>query len=275
MVLRIRSLFIDKKAALFSPKYQRDGRLSTEVLEEALKITNEEGSFTYEFDHITVHDIEVVCEIKLAKIEYRNKLAYIASFTDITSKKYYDLRLKALLQIADYEIESLDKFMIFAMKTILSLFQSQIIFVFSYDEATRKLIINSFGQYNIDKPFSTNIGVECPLGEDGIWWKVVRSKKPLIDNDLDDIFKCSEELPFDILNIKKLLAVPITYQGRLVGVYGIANRKRDYAETTANQLKMFCDSVYKKTVLYKNTQQLIEARDLAEAAAEAKSKIPS
>ena len=77
-----------------SPKYQPDGKLSKEKVEEVQKIAFSRGSHRFEWEHLKKDGTHFFAEVTLTPIRFEDSTFIHVSWTDITERKQMETRLK-------------------------------------------------------------------------------------------------------------------------------------------------------------------------------------
>lgn len=110
-----------------------------------------------------------------------------------------------------------------------------------------------------------------PEGFAGFRGGTLNRTQPFYTN-APDSHPASSGLPPGHIPIKRLMVVPAVYQGELLGEIALANSKRDYIEEDLAAIQVFANlfavAVYRMRAL----EELIKAKDSAEAASKAKSE---
>ena len=114
-----------------------------------------------------------------------------------------------------------------------------------------------------------------------IFSKAITTGKMVIENHIDPSMS-SQRLPFKHPALKQFLGVPIYFGGKMIGMYGLANRFGGYDEHIAEFLKPFNASygsiIHAKNLSIKERetkQALLQAKEEAEKANSAKSEFLS
>lgn len=110
-----------------------------------------------------------------------------------------------------------------------------------------------------------------PGGFTGFWRGALKRKQPFYTNALDRHL-VSSGLPPGHMPIERFMTVPAVYRGELLGEIALANSKRDYTEEDLAAVQVFANlfalAVYRMRAL----EELLKAKDSAEAASRAKSE---
>jgi len=85
--------FISKTPAELSPKYQPDGRLSTQKAQEMMNTAMEQGSHSFEWKHKQSHGNEFFATVLLTRMELSGEKLLQATVRNITEKKKADEKI--------------------------------------------------------------------------------------------------------------------------------------------------------------------------------------
>jgi PAS domain S-box-containing protein len=79
---------------LISPKYQPNGRLSSEMADEKFEETIQGGKPSFEWIHMDSEGNSLFCDVRLVQLPAENKVLIRASIIDITERKKAEAKLK-------------------------------------------------------------------------------------------------------------------------------------------------------------------------------------
>lgn len=181
-------------------------------------------------------------------------------------------RTQTLLEIAEYEIESVESFLDFAIEKMTAHTQSTMAFVYGYNEDTQTLTTNRWSNSAMAECKIHNPKLNYPLGTTGLRGEAIRQRKPIIVNKYSPKHPKATGIPRGHVAIERFMAIPVFVDNKIVGTVGVANKQSDYTENDATQLKLIADSVWKMINIFENKTQLIKAKNQAEAANIAKSQ---
>ncbi len=204
----------------------------------------------------------------------------VVAFSDITEQKRAQdelllakSRLEALLRISEYRIEDVPSFLDYALEEVLRLTESPYGYIYFYDEDTQQFTLNTWSQGvmpDCGVPGGESL-TTYDLAKTGLWGDVVRQRRPLIVNDYSFDHPDAKGTPEGHVPLTRWMSVPVFERGRIVAVVGVANRPSDYGEALIQQVTLMMRSVWEMTRNFEYRQDLIAARDAAEAATRAKS----
>lgn len=179
---------------------------------------------------------------------------YLAGYTtDITEKKLVsdkikinEDRLKRLVSILQYPVESVQLFLDYALAEAIELTGSKIGYIYYYNEDKKQFTLNTWS-----KEVMPQCSVANPLGlydleKTGIWGEVVRQRKPIVVNDFAAPNPLKKGTPQGHVMMKNFMSVPIFKENKIVLVVGLANKEGDYDEADILQVSLLMDSVWKE-----------------------------
>lgn len=109
-----------------------------------------------------------------------------------------------------------------------------------------------------------------PLNSAGVWADCVRIRRPVIHNDYLNL-KEKRGLPEGHATVNRHMSVPIFDRGKIVAIIGVGNSLAPYDENSSRQLELYASSMWEIIVRKRGEEELIMAKEAAEAANRAKS----
>ncbi len=186
---------------------------------------------------------------------------YVATVKDITERKKMTEvvrleaeRLKSLVSIVQYESESIQQLLDFALDEAIQLTKSKIGYIYFYDDIKKEFTLNTWSKDVMNECSIMNPQMVYQLHNTGIWGEAVRQAKPVMINDFQADNPLKKGYPEGHSILFKYLTIPIFYQKKIVAVLGVANKETDYNESDLQQLILLMDSVW-KAVLRKRTEE--------------------
>jgi PAS domain S-box-containing protein len=186
---------------------------------------------------------------------------YMATIKDVTALKKMtellmreDERLKSLVSIVQYEPESIQQLLDFALNEAIKLTKSKIGYIYFYDDVKNEFTLNTWSKDVMKECRIMDPQTVYQLHNTGIWGEAVRQSKPIVINDFQADNPLKKGYPKGHSILYKYLTIPIFYQKRIVAVLGVANKETDYNESDVQQLILLMDSVW-KAVLRKRTEE--------------------
>lgn len=176
---------------------------------------------------------------------------YQGVILDITEKKeaeenlhLREERLRSLLSILQYKSDSVQDFLDFALDEAIKLTQSKIGYIYHYSEERMEFTLNTWS-----KDVMKECMVIAPLNtykleNTGIWGEVVRQRKTIVINDFHASDPLKKGYPIGHVVLHRFMTVPISKNGQIVAVIGVANKESDYDDTDVLQITLLMDSVW-------------------------------
>ncbi|MFW5799578.1 MAG: histidine kinase dimerization/phosphoacceptor domain -containing protein, partial [Spirochaetota bacterium] len=152
-------------------------------------------------------------------------------------------RLNALYKLSQMTDSTLDEMRNYVLEESIKLTQSTIGFLGTINEKKDYFEIYNWSKTVMKECQLTDKPVYFPIKEAGIWADSVRQKKPIIINDYEN-YTHKKGYPKGHIKIKRLITIPIVYQGDIVGVSAVANKKSDYNETDVTQMQLLINGMY-------------------------------
>ncbi|MEI8174057.1 MAG: HD domain-containing phosphohydrolase [Deltaproteobacteria bacterium] len=171
---------------------------------------------------------------------------------DITDRKRAEenlrldeARLESLLKISQYEADTIQDLVDYALAEAITLTGSKIGYVYFYDDQKKEFILNTW---------SKNVMKECTIAEPqtiyhlekmGIWGEAVRQGKPIILNDFQAPHPLKKGYPDGHAELYKYMTIPVFAQDKIVAAVAVANKATNYDQSDIRQLTLLMDSVWK------------------------------
>lgn len=192
----------------------------------------------------------------------------VAVYDDLTDIKQYEeeleqneTRLRSLVRILQYQAESVQDFLDYALNEATKLTESKIGYIYYYYEDRREFVLNTWSKGVMSECTVTEPETVYELSKTGIWGEAVRQRKPIILNDFQASHPLKKGFPKGHAPLYKFMTIPVFSGDEIVAVIGVANKKTNYTETDVLQLELLMDSVWKVV----DRQQTEEALKKSEA----------
>ncbi|MCX5856285.1 MAG: GAF domain-containing protein, partial [Deltaproteobacteria bacterium] len=171
---------------------------------------------------------------------------------DITDRKRAEedlrldeARLESLLNISQYEAETIQDLVDYALAEAITLTASKIGYIYFYDDQKKEFILNTW---------SKDVMKECTIAEPqtiyhlektGIWGEAVRQGKPIILNDFQAPHPLRKGYPEGHAELYKYMTIPVFAQDKIVAAVAVANKATNYDQSDIRQLTLLMDFVWK------------------------------
>ncbi|HIJ80644.1 MAG TPA: response regulator [Desulfuromonadales bacterium] len=186
--------------------------------------------------------------------------------------KLHQERLESLVRVSQSTSKNIQELLDFALEEAIKLTHSKIGYIYYYNEDAREFILNSWS-HDVMKECTVQNPQTCyELDKTGIWGEVVRQRKPIMLNDFEAPHQLKKGYPEGHVPLTRFLSIPLIDNDRIVAVAAVANKERDYTQTDILQLTLLMDSVWRMTERIRSEEELLKAKEAAEAANRAKSE---
>ncbi len=253
--------------------------VSSKFIEKAVSGVESKGTFEKLYLHKTGKIVWGQVTSSLVRDTEGNPLYFISHVQDITDRKraeeYHrrnEARLESLLRISQYRADSTKDLLNYALDEAIRLTDSKIGYIYYYNEDRREFILNTWSKEVMADCSIENPQTRYHLDKTGLWGEAVRQRKPIIINDFQSSNPLKKGYPEGHAVLYKYLTVPVIIEEKIVAVAGVANRPSDYDDSDARQLILLMDSVWNIADRKRAEEELIMAKEAAEAATRAKSE---
>ncbi|MDA8139365.1 MAG: diguanylate cyclase [Desulfobacteraceae bacterium] len=173
-------------------------------------------------------------------------------------------RLESLLRIGQYEAKSTQDLLDYALSEALDLTQSAIGYIYYYDDQRRQFILNTWSKGVMEACTVMDPQTIYDLDKTGIWGEAVRQARPILVNDFAAPHPLKRGYPDGHVPLRRFMTVPVSHQGRIVAVIGLANKEEEYTEKDLQQVALLMSSVWQIAERKKAEVELLRYRDFIE-----------
>lgn len=216
--------------------------------------------------------------LEARNIPFKGKNVRSVEFRDITETKKSELiiqsktkeielhnrRLESLLKISQYQTDSIQELLDFALDEAIILTNSKIGYIYFYDESNKQFTLNAWSKDVMEECKVMNPQTTYDLDNTGCWGEVVRQERPIVINDYDAFNKLKKGIPDGHVKLHRFLSIPVFSDNKIVAVAGVANKKNDYDHYDINQLSLLMSSVLKISERITLIRDLTRAKEKAE-----------
>jgi len=156
-----------------------------------------------------------------------------------------ETRMRSLVNILQYQADSVQDFLDYALNEAIQLTGSKIGYLYRYHEDRREFVLNSWSREVMRECTVVNPQTCYELDKTGLWGEAVRQRQPILVNDFTAAHPLKKGYPEGHAKLFKYLTVPVFSGGKIVGVVGVANKESDYHETDILQLTLLMEAVWK------------------------------
>lgn len=168
-------------------------------------------------------------------------------------------RLESLLRISQYRADSVQEFLDFALSEAIALTGSELGYICLYDEQTRRFIVNTWSKGAMDACRIPDPQTTFELGTTGLWGEAVRQAKPFMINDYSAPHPLKKGYPKGHAPLVRFMTLPVTNQGEIVAVLGLANKPVNYTDADVHQASLLMASVWQMAERKKAEDALIRS----------------
>ncbi len=156
-------------------------------------------------------------------------------------RKIDDIRVMTLLEISQKKSEKVQDIIDLALEGIIRLSGSEFGAIYFYDPVKKVFTHHAWSGGVMKQCSIIDQDSSHKLESADIWGEPVRQMRPVILNS--NVSK--KYFPEGHVPVDRFMAVPVFYEGEIVAVAGVANKKSDYSNMDAQQLSMMIDSIWK------------------------------
>ncbi len=219
----------------------------------------EKGLYPAEEIFVRLDGKSVPVEVVSSMIEFQNKTSFQVIVTDITERKKAsemskrnELRLKSMINILQYQTESVQDLINYALMEAINLTESTDGFLIVYENDTYTYV----GGANKDAKKTKRIAHEMNVKPSDFWSNIISKHEPLINNDYNAEGQLNDYIPVGHVQVKKFLSLPVGVGKNNYLVVGVINKVTDYDEMDVLHLTLLMDSVWKMVDVKRNEVEL-------------------
>jgi two-component system, cell cycle sensor histidine kinase and response regulator CckA len=169
-------------------------------------------------------------------------------------------RLNVLYKISTLPLKSEKEIFNFALEECVRITGSKIGYLhfLQEDQINLELFIWSREVYKACKAKETP---KYPLGDAGVWADCIKTGKPVIHNDYENLTN-KKKLPEGHIPIKRHLSIPIFDEEKIVAIAGVGNKQNIYTDADVRQLTLFISEAWKLIKRKQAERSLAEREEL-------------
>jgi PAS domain S-box-containing protein len=227
-----------------APQFSRLLDLGTQQLKE-------KGDIIVEVEAIHRDGRLIPLELHNRLVDYEKKQAMLVVSRDISDRRQIEnirkrnqARLESLVKLAQFDTYQSQTFLTFALEEVIKLTDSQLGYIYTYDEKHKEFTRKSWNQEIAGKTLNKDSQIVFPLESTGLLGEAVRQHNPIIINYPQEPSLMKNGYPEGHYKLSKYMSLPIFRGDSIVAVVGLANKKEDYTQSDVQQLTLFMDSVW-------------------------------
>jgi PAS domain S-box-containing protein len=188
-------------------------------------------------------------------------IGVIANTRDITSRKKGEELLRARLRISEAAAaSSLSNLLRSMLDEAERLTESRIGFFHFLSEDQRTLSPQIWSTATLGHYcWARGEGRHYPLEKAGVWADCIRQRRPVIHNDFPSL-ECRGTMPEGHLPLQREMVIPIFREGKIVGVFGLGNKERDYSAEDSEMITSFGEMAW-DVILRKQAEEQLQLNE--------------
>lgn len=248
--------------------HEEDAKYLIESFTDVVKKRSSKYRLSY---RITNNKSEIKYILSNGQIKYDQKnkpIEVTGLLMDVTDQELHEQemqlakqRTESLLRISEQEISSISGFFDYSLSEMVKLSQSEIGYVFGYNEEQEEFEIEKWSANVMEKCSVADPKFIYQLKNTGLWGEVVRKRKGLILNNYSTEHPQVKGAPEGHHQISRWMAIPVFMNGKIVATVGVANKNSFYTDSDLQQLTLMCDGVWKMVDKYETALKLSEAQE--------------
>jgi PAS domain S-box-containing protein len=181
------------------------------------------------------------------------------TFVDITDRKRSEDLLQIRLKFSEIaELTTLEDAIVFALDQAENLTGSKIGFFHLINVSLNEIQLQAWSTNTLkDGGSMPGLNGHFSIEEAGIWADCVRTKKPVIHNNVKNE-PHQEGVPVDRPEIIRELSMPIIQNGLVVAVIGVGNKQADYDQIDLDVVETIGDLIFEALEKNRIEQALVE-----------------
>jgi PAS domain S-box-containing protein len=243
--------YTDEEFAKLTALDMFEGEDRTRV-EQAIREVFAEGQNTVEADLLVKDGGKAPYFFTGRRVDLGGIPSLIGMGVDFTERKTAERKIKlnearmaSLAKIAQYDSESIQDLLDFALDEAIAMTGSGIGYIYLYHDEKQQFILNTWSKEVMNECSVTEPQTIYHLEKTGIWGEAVRQARPIIVNDYQAPHPLKKGYPADHAALYKYLTIPVFSGERMVAVVGVANKEADYSSGDVRQLTLMMDAVWK------------------------------
>jgi two-component system, sensor histidine kinase and response regulator len=187
---------------------------------------------------------------------------------DITDRKrseaellLNEARFRSLANVLQYQGESTQEFLDFALQEALVLTGSRLGYLYIYNEKRREFVLNTWSRDVMKECAVADPQCRYDLDRTGLWGEAVRQRRPILLNDFQAPHLLKRGFPVGHAALSRFLTIPVFSGENVVAVVGLANKAQDYGEKDIHQVRLLMDAVWKVVEQRKALEALRESEE--------------
>ncbi len=203
----------------------------------------------------------ISCNARIVHDAQGNPQYYEGTVIDITARKQIELetilnqrRLNALLEFSQRDFASQHDLMVFALKLVLQLVDSQSGFIYRYNPSAEQFVLRATFQTGSDlKTPDKTICLDSPS-----LYNLFKQNTPLRASHFSQLEDKDLACIADFLQLENLVILPMTEKSAPKAFIGIVREKQAFSEQELRQLSLMADAII-QIIERKEAQEQLES----------------
>lgn len=182
----------------------------------------------------------IYVEISLSILATRDSNIYVAYIKDTSSEIINKKILKKRLELVEYSVShTIDEVIQKALDFAEEITGSEIAFWHHLADDGETILLQQWSTKTLQINCTTDgKGHHSNINEAGVWAECIKTRKPVIHNDYQNL-QNKNKLPEGHAFIIRELIIPIFKENKIVALIGVGNKKSDYVEEDIIALELF------------------------------------
>ena len=168
-----------------------------------------------------------------------------------------EIRLSTLLKL--YEKKELPQKEVcdFVLDSSLPLTSSTIGFLGFVQDDESVMNIHTWSRNVMTQCATHRKPIEFNIAEAGLWGEAVRNRQPIVVNDFSAPSPLKKGTPEGHVAIRRFLAVPLLYNGKVVAMLAVGNKSAEYDNEDIDQLRLLLEGMWQILLRKEAEEELV------------------
>ncbi|MBN1321947.1 MAG: PAS domain S-box protein [Thermoleophilia bacterium] len=195
----------------------------------------------FETQHRTKDGATIPVEISSSLVSYQGKAAILSIARDITDRRRSELMMQARLRLLELAPATTVKGFLEATLDELETLTDSLVGFCNFVESDGEVVTPQAWSTRTRREFCrTEQGVTLRVSEAGVWADAIRERRPIIHNDFEAL-PDRKGMPPGHAALTRELVVPVFRSARIVAVFAVGNKPRDYIQHDVEAVSSLAD----------------------------------
>ena len=154
-------------------------------------------------------------------------------------------RSKRIYEITQYKAKDRQDLLDFALNAAMELTESQIGYIYLYDQNERKFVLNSWTTNGLKEGAIQKPLAHSEIEKAALWEEAFRQHRAVIDNHYKGAETPSGSYSEGHFKLQRFLSIPILVNQEIAAIVVAANKESDYVDVDILELTLLMDTVWK------------------------------